>query len=87
MEHDYNVCPSLQDNFDQNLLFNEANENGPSFYDGFEDFNSCISHNSNEILLGLNVTFNTNDEIVSGLCFNDLTNVVEVNSSNPERII
>lgn len=78
MEHDYSVCPSLQDNFDQPLLFNEENENGPSFYDGFEDFNSCISHNSNEILLGLNVTSNKNDEILSGLCFNDLTDVVEV---------
>lgn len=87
MEHDYSVCPSLQDNFDQTLLFNEENENGPSFYDGFEDFNSCISYNSNGTLLGLNVTSKTNDEIVSGLCFNDLTDVVEVNSSNPERTI
>lgn len=90
MEHDYSVCPSLQDNnIDQTLLFNEENENGHSFYDGFEDLNSSIIHNLNEILLGLNVTSNTNDEIVSGLCFNDLTDVVEVevNSSNPERPI
>lgn len=89
MEHDYSVRPSLQDNVDQTLLFNEENENGPSFYYGFEDFNSCISHNSNEILLGLDVTSNTNDEIVSDLCFNDLTDVVEVevNSSTPERTI
>lgn len=88
-EHDYSICPSLQDNFDQSLLFNEENENGPSFYDGIEDFNSCISHNSNEILLGLNVTSNTNDEIVSDLCFNDLADAVEVeiNSSNPESTI
>lgn len=37
----------------------------------------------------MNVTSNTNDEIVSYLCFNDLTDVVEVevNSSNPERTI
>lgn len=50
MEHDYSDYPSLQDNFDQTLLFNEENENGPSFYDGFEDFNSCISQYSNDIL-------------------------------------
>lgn len=40
-------------------------------------------------LTGLNVNSNTNDEIVSDLCFNDLTDVVEVevNSSTPERTI